>query len=182
MTVFEKFEPTARQAFLDARNEARRAGQDRVGSEHVLLGLLAEPGAAADALADAGLDLESLRAWVPRGSHEAPAGLDAEGLATLGIDLDAVRRATDAAFGRGALDRVAVPGQGRLPIGDDAKAGLAHAVRQAQQLGQRQISSGHMLLGLIDQRRNAALMLLTQAGIDIPALRADVLRRITAAR
>jgi hypothetical protein len=39
-----------------------------------------------------------------------------------------------------------------------------------------------MLLGLIDQRRNAALTLLTQAGIDIAALRADVLRRITAAR
>jgi ATP-dependent Clp protease ATP-binding subunit ClpA len=179
--VFEKFEPTARQAFFDARDEARRAGQDRVGSEHVLLGLLAEPGAAADALTAAGLDLESLRDRVPRGSHEAPAGLDAEGLATLGIDLDAVRRATDAAFGPGALDRAAVPGSSRLPIADDARAGLAQAVRQAQQLGQRDISSGHMLLGLIDQRRNAALTLLTQAGIDIAALRADVLRRITAA-
>jgi ATP-dependent Clp protease ATP-binding subunit ClpA len=182
MTVFEKFEPTARQAFLDARDEARRAGQDRVGSEHVLLGLLTEPGAAAEALTAAGLDLESLRARVPRGSHEAPAGLDAEGLATLGIDLDAVRRATDAAFGPGALDHAAVPGASRLPIADDAKAGLVKAVRQAQQLGQRQISSGHMLLGLIDQRRNTALTLLAQAGIDIAALRADVLRRITAAR
>lgn len=180
--MFERFEPTARQAFLDARDEARRAGRDRVGSEHVLLGLLAEPGTAADALTAAGLDLESMRVRLPRGSHEAPAGLDAEGLATLGIDLDAVRRATDAAFGPGALDRAVVPGQSRLPIADDAKAGLAQAVRQAQQLGQREISSGHMLLGLIDQRRNGALTLLTQAGVDIAALRADVLQRITAAR
>jgi ATP-dependent Clp protease ATP-binding subunit ClpA len=180
--VFERFEPTARQAFVDARDEARRAGRDRIGSEHVLLGLLAEPGAAADALAAAGVDLESLRAQVPRGSHEAPAGLDADGLALIGIDLDAVRRATDAAFGPGALDRAAAPGPSRLPIGDEAKAGLAQAVRQAQQLGQREITSGHMLLGIIDQRRNAALTLLSQAGIDIAALRADVLRRITAAR
>ena len=180
--MFEKFEPTARQAFLDARDEARRAGQDRVGSEHVLLGLLTEPGTAADALTAAGLDTESLRAHLPRGSHEAPAGLDADGLAILGIDLDAVRRATDAAFGPGALDRVTVPGQRRLPLGDDVKAGLAQAVRQAQQLGQRQISSGHMLLCIIDQRRNAALTVLTHAGIDIAALRADVLQRITAAR
>ena len=179
MIVFEKFEPTARQAFLDARDEARRAGRDRVGSEHVLLGLLAEPGSAADALTAAGLDLESLRARVPRGSHEAPTGLDADALATLGIDLDAVRRATDAAFGSGALDRVAVPGQSRLPIADDAKASLAQAVRQAQHLGQREISSGHMLLGIIDQRHSAALTVLTQAGIDIVALRADVLQRIT---
>ncbi len=72
--MFEKFEPTARQAFFDARDEARRAGQDRIGSEHVLLGLLAEPGAAADALTAAGLDLESLRARVPRGSHGRPPG------------------------------------------------------------------------------------------------------------
>jgi ATP-dependent Clp protease ATP-binding subunit ClpA len=182
MIVFEKFEPTARQAFLDASDEARRAGRDRVGSEHVLLGLLAEPGTAADALTAAGLDLESLRARLPGASHEAHAGLDADGLAILGIDLDAVRRATDAAFGTGALDRVAVPGQSRLPIADDAKASLARAVRQAQQLGQRQISSGHMLLGIIDQRRNAALTVLTHAGVDIAALRADVLQRITAAR
>jgi ATP-dependent Clp protease ATP-binding subunit ClpA len=178
--VFERFEPAARQAFVDARDEASRAGQERIGSEHVLLGLLAEPGLAADALTAAGLDLESLRARVPRGSHEAPAGLDADGLATLGIDLDAVRRATDAAFGPGALDRVAVPGRTRLPVGDDARATLVHAVRHAQQLGQREISSGHMLLGVIDQRRNGALTVLTQAGIDIPALRADVLRRIMA--
>ncbi len=180
--MFERFEPTARQAFADARDEARRAGRDRIGSEHFLLGLLAEPGTAAEALAAAGADLESLRARVPRGSHEAPAGLDADGLALVGIDLDAVRRATDAAFGPGALDRAAVPGPSRLPIADDAKAGLAQAVRQAQQLGQREISSGHMLLGILDQRRNAALTLLSQAGIDIAALRADVLRRITAAR
>lgn len=179
--MFERFEPTARQAFLDARDEARRAGRDRVGSDHVLLGLLAEPGSAADALAAAGLDLETLRARLLRGSHEAPAGLDADALAILGIDLDAVRRATDAAFGRGALDRVPVPGASRLPIADDAKASLAQAVRQAQQLGQQRISSGHMLLGIIDQRRNPALTLLTDAGIDIAALRADVLQRITAA-
>ena len=74
-----------------------------------------------------------------------------------------------------------MPGPSRLPVADDAKAGLVQAVGQAQQLGQRQISSGHMLLGIIDQRRNGALTLLSQAGIDIAALRADVLRRITAA-
>jgi ATP-dependent Clp protease ATP-binding subunit ClpA len=179
--VFERFEPAARQAFVDARDEASRAGQDKIGSEHLLLGLLAGPGPAADALSAAGLELASLRARVPRGGQVAPAGLDGDALATLGIDLDAVRRATDAAFGPGALDRVAVPGRSRLPIADDAKATLAQAVRQAQQLGQREISSGHMLLGIIDQRRNGALTVLSQAGTDIDALRADVLRRITVA-
>jgi ATP-dependent Clp protease ATP-binding subunit ClpA len=177
--VFERFEPAARQAFVDAREEASRTGQDAVRSEHVLIGLLREPGPAADALTAAGLELAALRARLPRGD-DAPTELDAAALSTLGIDLDAVRRATDAAFGPGALDRVAVSGRRRLPVADDAKRSLAGAVRQAQQLSQRSISSGHMLIGILDQRRNGALTMLTQAGADVAALRADVLNRIVA--
>jgi hypothetical protein len=40
--------------------------------------------------------------------------------------------------------------------------------------------SGHMLIGILDQRCNGALTVLSRAGADIQALRADVLRRITA--
>jgi Clp amino terminal domain, pathogenicity island component len=53
-------------------------------------------------------------------------------------------------------------------------------VHRAQQLGQWEITSGHMLIGILDSRRNGALTALTLAGADIQALRADVLRRITA--
>jgi ATP-dependent Clp protease ATP-binding subunit ClpA len=178
--VFERFEPAARQAFVDARQEAGRAGQDQIRSEHVLLGLLREPGPAADALTAAGLSLESLRVRVRPGGRDAPAGLDADALAMLGIDLDAVRRATDAAFGPGALDRAAVRGQTRLPLAGDTKQALGRAVYRAQKLGQREITSGHMLIGILDSGSNGALDALTLEGADIKALRADVLRRISA--
>jgi ATP-dependent Clp protease ATP-binding subunit ClpA len=180
MAMFERFEPAARQAFVDARDEASRAGQDEIRAEHMLVGLLREPGPAADALTAAGLELAELRARLPRGGADIGGSLDAEALSLLGIDLDSVRRATDAAFGPGAIDRVAVPGRPRLPIADDAKQSLVCAVRQAQQLGQRTISSGHLLIGILDQKRNGALIVLTQAGTDLAALRADVMRRITA--
>ncbi len=179
--MLERFTSAARQALVDARNEAGRAGQDKIRSEHLLLGLLTEPGGAADALSAAGMALEDLRARVPRGTHPGPAALDADALAGLGIDLDAVRRATDATFGPGALDNVVIPGRKRLPMADDAKQALAGALRQTVRQGQRQITSGHVLLGIIDQRRNGALMVLAEAGADIGALRADVVRRITAA-
>jgi len=179
--MLERFEPAARQALVDARVEAGRAGQDKIHCEHVLLGLLAEPGIAADALGAAGLDLADLRARVPRGSHAPPVTLDADALASLGIDLDAVRRATDAAFGPGALDLARVPGRRRPAFADDAKRTLIGAVRQAQQRGQREITSGDMLVAIIDQPRNGALALMSQAGIDLAALRADVLRRIAPA-
>jgi ATP-dependent Clp protease ATP-binding subunit ClpA len=178
--VFERFEPAARQAFVDARQEAGQAGQDQIRSEHVLLGLLREPGPAADALTAAGLSVETLRARVPRGGHDAPAGLDADALAIVGIDLDAVRRATDAAFGPGALDQAAVRGQNRLPVAGDTKQALGRAVYRAQKLGQRKITSGHLLIGILDSAGNGALTALAQEGTDIQALRADVLRRIGA--
>jgi ATP-dependent Clp protease ATP-binding subunit ClpA len=176
--MYERFAQTARQAVLDARLEAELAGQDKICSEHLLLSLLREPGPGADALTAAGLDAESLRPRLPRGDRELPAGLDADALATLGINLDAVRRATDAAFGQGALDRVRLPGRSRLPFAPDARQTLAGAVRQAQHLSHRQITSGHLLLGILDQKESGALTVLAKAGADIPALRADVLRRI----
>src|SRR5215472_3039672 len=110
LTMFERFEPAARQALTDARDEATRAGRDRICSEHVLLGLLGQPGIAADVLADGGVTIAELRSRML-----APAGdaLDGAALASLGIDLDTVRRATDAAFGSGALDTVRVPGRRR---------------------------------------------------------------------
>jgi ATP-dependent Clp protease ATP-binding subunit ClpA len=177
--MFERFEPAARQAIADARHEAGRAGQDKIHSEHMLIGLLAEPGNAADALSAAGLTLTELRSRLPRGSHAAAGtDLDPGALASLGIDLDEVRRATDAAFGPGALDRAPVPGRKRLPFGDDAKQTLAGAVRHATRQGHRQITSGHVLVGILDQPRNGALTLLTEAGADLGALRQDVERRL----
>jgi len=176
--MFERFEPAARLAFVAAKDEAKLAGQDAIRSEHMLVGLLRESGLASDALTAAGLELAELRARLPRGGADA-GGLDAEALSSLGIDLDAVRRATDAAFGPGALDRVGVRGRRQLPFADDAKQSLVGAVRLAQQLSQRTISSGHMLFGILDQDRNGALTVLTEAGADLGALRADVMRRIT---
>jgi len=179
--MLERFEPDARQAIAHARQEAGWAGQDKIRSEHMLLGLLREPGLAADALVAAGLDAESVRRQVPQGGCYLTGELDGEALATLGIDLDAVRRATDAAFGPGALDRAPVPGRSRPPFADDAKQVLVGAVRAAQHEGRRTISSAHLLLGLLDQPRSRALTLLKQSATDIPALRADIVRRLATA-
>ncbi len=176
--MFERFEPAARQAFLDARSEAGTAGQRKVRSEHILLGLLAEPGPAADTLTAAGLDLGALRARIPRGKHFTPTGLDPDALAAVGIDLDAVRRAADAAFGAGSLDMVRSPGLRRLGLADDGKDVLVRAVREAQRTGRRQISTGHMLIGILDQKQNGALTLLASSGADRAALRADVVARM----
>jgi len=185
--MFERFSQDARRAVVRAQHEAIRAGHDHIGCEHLLIGLLAEPGPAAEALTAAGLDLAELRASLPGETSGSPDPLDAEALASLGIDLDAVRRAADAAFGPGALDRGSRARRGRFraigrrPASADLKKSLELALRATVGLRQSSISTGHLLIGIIDQGHNAALETLAGAGADAAMLRADVLRRITAA-
>jgi ATP-dependent Clp protease ATP-binding subunit ClpA len=182
--VFERFTQEARRAVVRARHEAAGAGQNQIGCEHLLLALVAEPGPAAAALTTAGVELTALRAALPRGGQADPDPLDADALASVGIDLDTVRRAADAAFGTGALDR-AGPGRarrpGRMRLTADAKKALERALRAAASLRHRQISGAHLLIGIIDQGDNGALRLLAACGVDPAGLRADLLARLAAA-
>jgi ATP-dependent Clp protease ATP-binding subunit ClpA len=181
--VFERFGQDARRVVVRARHEAVRAGQGQLGCEHLLLGLLAEPGPAAAAMTAAGLELDALRARLPRGGRAEPDPLDADALASVGIDLDTVRRAADAAFGPGALDR-AGPGRagpGRMRVTADAKKALELALRAAVRLRHRGISGGHLLIGIIDQGDNGATGLLAASAVDPAGLRADALARLAAA-
>jgi hypothetical protein len=71
--TFERFTPRAKGALEGASAAARRLGHNYVGTEHVLLGLFAEPdGIAARALVDAGLTAEAVEAAIvaitPRGN------------------------------------------------------------------------------------------------------------------
>jgi Clp amino terminal domain, pathogenicity island component len=167
--------PAVRRAVLNARDEASRAGQDEIRTEHVLLGLLSVPGPACAALTAAGLAPGDLRAHIPAVS------LDADALSSIGIDLDAIRRATDAAFGPGALDRAAGSRPRRLSFATETKRAVACAAHLASGLGHQQMSSGHLLAGILDQQPNGAATALADAGLDLAALRSDVQRRITPA-
>ena len=181
--MFERFGQDARRAVVRARHEAASTGQDQIGCEHLLLGLLAEPGPAAAAMTAAGMELTALRAALP-GVQPDPDPLDADALASVGIDLDTVRRAADAAFGPGALDRAGRGGArrpGRMRFTAGAKKALERALRAAARLRHRQISGAHLLIGIIDQGDNGALDLLAASAVDAAGLRADLLARLTTA-
>lgn len=75
--MFERFTDRARRTVVLAQENSRLLGYDYIGSEHLLLGLLQEEaGVAALVLADAGLELESLRAKIvelyPPGDSSPP--------------------------------------------------------------------------------------------------------------
>jgi ATP-dependent Clp protease ATP-binding subunit ClpA len=188
--VFERFTSQARSVAVLAQQEARALGHPAVGTQHVLLGILGEPGGAgARALAALGASRDDVRARVERLVDQDAAPFtpeDAGALQSLGIDLDEVRRAAEEAFGVGALDRPAVRGGrargvgGHIPFTAGSKKALELALREALHLGHTWIGTEHVLLGLVRDERCAAARILQARGIDPDAVRAAVLREIAA--
>jgi ATP-dependent Clp protease ATP-binding subunit ClpA len=196
--MFERFADQAREAVTTALNEARHSGTNQIDCEHLLIALAsadtgratdntatdntAADNIAAETLTAAGLSPNRLRSLAAIDPNAATDTLDADALAAIGIDLDAVRRAAENAFGPGSLDR---PSQarhrsGRTRMTADAKRALELAIRAAHRGHDREISSGHLLLGILDQGNNRALTLLTSADVQPAALRAELTRRMAA--
>jgi len=102
--MFERFTDSARGVVAQAQVNARRLGHSYIGCEHLLLAAAGVDGPAGAALRDQGVTPERIEATLL--STIGPlSGLDKEALASIGIDLDAVRVKIEAEFGPDALTR-----------------------------------------------------------------------------
>jgi ATP-dependent Clp protease ATP-binding subunit ClpA len=200
--MFERFTTAAREVVVRAQHEARELGQSPIGTQHVLLSLLADPDSATSrALRESGVDARSVRAAIlrlvgrgPYGAADPLADRDAEDAAALkaiGIDLEAVRRAIEENFGPGALclpsgttprrkglfGRFSA-GSGHIPFSPRAKKVLELALREAIRLKQNFIAPEHILLGILREGNGLACQILVEANVDLGKLRADATRSL----
>lgn len=164
--MFERFTKRARSVVVQAQETARERRSPTIGTEHLLLALFAVPdGLAATILARLQIDRADVEADLGRG-----APFDADGLATLGIDLAEVRRQAEETFGPGALDRTrAAQGRwqvGHIPFDHDAKKALGLALREAARLGHGFIGTEHVLLGLLHDGRARDALVARGVGLD----------------
>jgi ATP-dependent Clp protease ATP-binding subunit ClpA len=173
--VFERFDNAARATVVYAEREASGLRHDHIGTEHLLLGLLHDDVNPA-ALDGRGVRYAPVRDAVVTAFTEAGVPGDTptpgEALATLGIDVDEVRRKAETAFGPDAL---------RFPrpaFTLRAKKVLETSARTAQQFGQFTIGADHLLLGLIGDPAGLAAKTLRRLGVDLDDLRTDVVGRI----
>jgi ATP-dependent Clp protease ATP-binding subunit ClpA len=166
--VFERFTDEARSVVVHAQAEARATGAAEVGPVHLLLGVAEAGGSGGQVLADAGATGARLRAQVT-GAHTH----DADALAALGIDLQRVRAAADAAFGAGALDagRPAGATGGRVRFAGASRKALEQSLRAALRRGDRRIGTDHVLAGVLAVGDPSATAVLTGLGIDPDHLR-----------
>jgi ATP-dependent Clp protease ATP-binding subunit ClpA len=146
--MFERFARTARVAVEDARYEAARRGDRRIGTEHLLLALLQD-----DELADlVGIDAEA--------AHDRADELDRAALAAIGVELGGYRPT-----GRAALSK-------SVPFTTGAKALMGQALSKAAAEKAKTITSRHFMLAILDlEAQDPAAALLASLAVDPVTMR-----------
>ena len=140
------FTTRVRGSLIKAREDALRRNHDYVGTEHLLLGLLAEE----DALVMDVLDNLAANPMVLQQSIE--------------------QRLTDGQPGR----RVRITTD--LPYTSRARVVLDQAIATAHEFGDGYVGTQHLLLGLIRETHGIAAQSLVAAGLTEPKLKREVVR------
>jgi hypothetical protein len=96
-------------------------------------------------------------------------GSAARALKAMDVTLQAARDQVIEIIGRGQAEH-----SGHIPFTPRAKKSLELSLREALQLGDGYIGTGHLLLGLIHQGDNVAVKILGSLGADLKDLRARV--------
>ncbi len=191
--MFERFDEGARIVVVDAQAHARRLGHDYVGCEHLLLAVASTEGETGVILRAHGLSPASIEAHTVClvGTH--PEALDADALAAIGIDLDAVRRKVEATFGTDALARRPQPrgrrwwrrrtrcdtsrGYGHLRFTPRAKMCLERSLREADALRRPHVGVEHIALALTSMTDGLAPQLFSALDASPDQVRMAILQR-----
>lgn len=154
--MFERFTREARRAVTAAVAEAESRGDSHIGTDHLLIGVVASAAPGVDLI---GATVETLR--------EAWFSMDRAALRATGVDLtipptsQPIRR------------------RGHLPFTDGAKRVLADTLREATSLGSRRLEPEHIVIALtLRPPRDPAIRLLGHAGLSPDAIRADLVQAL----
>lgn len=125
--MFERFAQSARVAVEDARYEAGRRGDRRIGTEHLLVAVVQDEAIARAIGAD------------PGAAREAADELDRAALAAVGVDL-----------GHAAINGRTTTGK-RAPFTPAAKTVMRQTLVHATTEKAKSITTRHMALALLDR-------------------------------
>jgi excisionase family DNA binding protein len=141
---FDKFTEQARRVLHLSQEEAQRFQHHYVGTEHLLLGLLRE---------DAGVAAQVLR--------------------NLNVELKQVREAVESIIGRGG--RIVL---GEIGLTPRARKVIELSVDEARRLDHHYIGTEHLLLGLIREGEGIAAGVLESQGVKLDQARTETIRAI----
>jgi len=144
------FTPRAQQVLQLARREAERLNHGYVGTEHLLLGLVA-----------------------------LGQGVAVEVLRKMGVDLERVRREVERLVGAGEPNLITgASSSGNIPFTPRVKKVLALAGSEARALNHSYIGTEHILLGLLREGEGVAARILENLHVDLETARVAVLKEL----
>ena len=147
--MFEKFAETARSAVTFSVEEASRRGDRRVGTDHLLLGVLHDP----QMTQILGVNLDRARAELQT--------MDEKALSAIGLNIGEFTPPTGTGKSK------------RAQFGSGAKAILPRALSLAVREKSRRIESKHLLLALLEcERPDPAAVLVDELKVDRMDVRA----------
>jgi ATP-dependent Clp protease ATP-binding subunit ClpA len=172
--MFERFDKELKQVLIGAPRDAAMAGSTTIEAEHLLIGLVSSADTKAGALLNAhGMTRSGLLSAL----NDVDGGfddLDADALATIGIDLSAIQRSADEVFGPGALGRAGLrPSRGGARFGESAKSALSGSLHESVASRSRRITPVHLLLALARDPQEPCARLLATAGLDYETIRRE---------
>ena len=150
---FSRFTQRARAVLVAAEDHAKAADSAMIGSDHLALGLFAEPeGLAAQAIAALGVSEQQVRAALGQPDTQPEQAQPSGGADT--------------------------PASG-VPVGPGATAALRGAIRCALRMGHNYIGTEHILIGLVDED-DATASALAGLGLGKSAVERQILAQIAA--
>ena len=150
--MFNRFDDRSRRRVDTAFAEDRMLGQDSLGDEDLLLGVLrADEGIATEVLSSLGVTLEDAR-------EESEQRLSAA-LSSVGISLEEMRRGAGDAFD------MRLPDDRKIPFSPRAKNVLVQARKEMRWLGENYLGTEHVLLGILGNKDGTAVRMLAGMGV-----------------
>lgn len=182
--MFGPFTDEARSVVADAHRAAHRMGHPFLGCEHMMMSCGTSAGPAGDVLREHGLTPAAVEDSL-RSLLGADDGIDADALADIGIDLDAVRSRVEATFGPGALSperprQRRRPVRGHLPLTGRAASCLRLSAREAHRYGNDQTGVEHLVLALTSATGGLTPRVAYHLGVDPAAVHDELIRRLGA--
>jgi ATP-dependent Clp protease ATP-binding subunit ClpC len=167
--MYERFTDRARKVMRLAGEEARRLNHERIGTEHILLGLIAaETGVATTVLKNLGVELQKIRFGV-------------ENLAPPNPQIPEAETKREASRVKSILRSVVAIGGGpkRLAHTLPAKKVIEYAMGAARHFKHDYIGTEHLLLGLLREHDGVAAQTLRNLGVGFEAAEDEIMRVLT---
>jgi ATP-dependent Clp protease ATP-binding subunit ClpC len=144
------FTPRAQQVFQIARNEAVKLGNDYIGSEHILLGII-----------------------------ELGQGVAVMVLEKMGVYIDSIREEVESRMEQtGPKSPTGTGTKKDLPFTPRVKKLISVATKEAKSLGHPYVGTEHLLLGLIKDSDGIAAKILRNLDVDLEDTRKAILEAL----